>query len=97
MYCCKKSILDIQKMKQTGEKITVLTSYDYPLTRLIDAAGIDMILVGDSVGVVVAGHDDTLPVTIDEMIYHTRAVVRANPRSLVVADMPFLSYQTDIS
>ena len=93
----KKSILDIQKMKQTGEKITMLTSYDYPLTRLMDAAGIDMILVGDSVGVTVAGYDNTLPVTMDDMIYHTRAVIRANPKALVVTDMPFLSYQTDLS
>jgi 3-methyl-2-oxobutanoate hydroxymethyltransferase len=93
----KKSIIDLQKMKQLADKITVLTSYDYPLTRLIDAAGIDVILVGDSLGVVVAGHDNTLPVTVDEMIYHTRAVVRANPKALIVADMPFLSYQIDLS
>ena len=84
-------------MKQQGEKIAVLTSYDYPLTRLIDAAGIDMILVGDSLGVVVAGHENTLPVTMDEMIYHTRAVARANPKALVIADMPFMSYQADLS
>jgi len=92
----KKTILDIQKMKATGEKITVLTSYDYPLTRVMDDCGIDVILVGDSVGVVFGGYDNTLPVTMDEMIYHTRAVVRARPKALVVADMPFLSYQTDL-
>lgn len=91
-----KTILDIQKMKATGEKITVLTSYDYPLTRIMDDCGIDVILVGDSVGVVVGGCDNTLPVTIDEMIYHTRAVMRARPKALVVADMPFLSYQVDL-
>jgi len=91
----KKSILDIQKLKQKGEKITVLTSYDYPFTRLIDGGGIDIILVGDSVGVVVAGHENTLPVTVEDMIYHTRAVMRAHPKALVVADMPFLSYQVD--
>jgi 3-methyl-2-oxobutanoate hydroxymethyltransferase len=93
----KKSILDIQKMKQQGEKIAVLTSYEYPLTRLIDTSGIDIILVGDSVGVVVAGHETTLPVTMEEMIYHTAAVMRAHPKALVVADMPFLSYQTDLA
>lgn len=92
----KKTVLDIQKMKADGEKITVLTSYDYPFTRIMDGCGIDVILVGDSVGVVFAGHDNTLPVTVEEMIYHTRAVVRAEPKALVVADMPFLSYQTDL-
>ena len=92
----QKTILDIQKMKSEAEKITVLTCYDYPLARIMDGCGIDVILVGDSVGVVVAGHENTLPVTLDEMVYHTRAVVRAQPRALVVADMPFLSYQTDL-
>lgn len=92
-----KTVLDFQKMKAEGEKITVLTSYDFPLTGLMDAAGIDMILVGDSVGVVVAGHDNTLPVTMEDMIYHTRAVLRARPKAFVVADMPFLSYQTDLN
>ena len=92
----KKTILDIQKMKATGEKISVLTSYDYPLTRIMDDCGIDVILVGDSVGVVVGGCDNTLPVTIEEMIYHTRAVMRARPKALAVADMPFLSYQIDL-
>lgn len=93
----KKSILDIRRMKETGEKIAVLTCYDYPTARILDGAGVDMLLVGDSAGVVVAGHDTTLPVTLDEMIYHTRAVARARPKGLLVADMPFLSYQTDIS
>lgn len=92
----KKTVLDIQKMKAEGEKITVLTSYDYPFTRIMDGCGIDVILVGDSVGVVFAGHDNTLPVTVEEMVYHTLAVVRAEPKALVVADMPFLSYQTDL-
>jgi 3-methyl-2-oxobutanoate hydroxymethyltransferase len=93
----QKTILDMQKMKATGEKISVLTCYDYSLARIMDACGIDMILVGDSVGVVCAGHDNTLPVTMEEMIYHTRSVVRAEPKALVVADMPFLSYQIDLS
>ena len=92
----KKTILDIQKMKAAGDKITVLTSYDYPFTRIMDDCGIDVVLVGDSAGVVFGGHDNTLPVTMDDMVYHTRAVMRARPKALVVADMPFLSYQTDL-
>ena len=93
----KKTILDIQKMKADGEKIAMLTSYDYPTARIMDACGVDIILVGDSAGVVVAGYENTLPVTMDEMLYHTRAVMRANPKALVVADMPFMSYQIDIA
>jgi 3-methyl-2-oxobutanoate hydroxymethyltransferase len=92
----KKTIPDILAMKADGDKITVLTSYDYPLTRIMDGCGVDIILVGDSVGVVVAGHETTLPVTMDEMLYHTRVVVRAQPRAVVVADMPFLSYQVSL-
>ena len=92
----QKTVLDFQSMKAEGEKIAVLTSYDFPMTGLMDAVGIDMILVGDSVGVVVAGHDNTLPVTMEDMIYHTRAVMRARPKAFVVADLPFLSYQTDL-
>jgi len=92
-----KTILDIQRMKADGEKITVLTAYDYPLARLMDLAGIDMILVGDSVGTVVSGYDNTLPVTLEEMLYHTRAVVRGSTAALVVTDMPFLSYQVDLA
>ncbi|GAB7026073.1 3-methyl-2-oxobutanoate hydroxymethyltransferase [Geotalea toluenoxydans] len=90
------TILDIQKMKAEGEKISMLTCYDYPTARIMDECGIDMILIGDSVGVVYAGYDNTLPVTMEDMIYHTRAVVRAQPKALVVADMPFLSYQIDM-
>ncbi len=92
----RKTVLDIQKMKLDGEKISVLTSYDYPTTRIMDHCGIDVILVGDSLGVVVSGYENTLPVTMDEMVYHTRGVMRAEPKALVVADMPFLSYQTDL-
>lgn len=84
-------------MKADGEKIAMLTCYDYPTARIMDACGVDIILVGDSVGVVVAGYENTLPVTMDEMLYHTRAVMRANPKALVVADMPFMSYQVDIA
>ncbi|MBE0499868.1 MAG: 3-methyl-2-oxobutanoate hydroxymethyltransferase [Desulfuromonadales bacterium] len=91
----RKTVLDILQLKKSGEKITVLTSYDYPFARLVDAAGIDIILVGDSVGSVVSGYDTTLPVTMDEMIYHTKAVVRGSEQALIVADMPFLSYQID--
>ena len=93
----KKTILDIQKMKADGEKITVLTCYDFPTSRILDNCGIDVMLVGDSAGVVFSGYENTLPVTVGEMIYHTRAVMRAEPKSLVVADMPFLSYQVDLS
>ncbi len=83
-------------MKEAGEKIAMLTSYDFPFTRVMDDCAIDAILVGDSLGVVVNGYDNTLPVTIEEMIYHTRAVTRARPKALVVVDMPFLSFQTDL-
>ena len=92
----KKTVLDIQRMKEEGEKITVLTAYDYPFARLMSQAGIDVILVGDSVGSVVSGYDNTLPVTMEEMLYHTRAVVRGAGGALVVADLPFLSYQIDL-
>jgi len=92
----RKTVLDIRTMKQTGDKIAVLTAYDYPFARLMDAEGVDVILVGDSAGSVVAGYDTTLPVTMEEMLYHTRAVVRAAEQALIVADMPFLSYQIDL-
>jgi 3-methyl-2-oxobutanoate hydroxymethyltransferase len=77
------------------QKITCLTAYDYPTARLLDAAGVDVILVGDSLGMVVLGHESTLPVTIEEMLHHTRAVRRGTHRALVVADMPYGSYHTD--
>ncbi len=92
----KMTIPEILQMKQAGRRITMLTAYDFPFARLVDGGGADIILVGDSAGVVFAGHDTTLPVTMDEMIYHTRAVRRADPRALVVTDMPFMSYQTGI-
>lgn len=91
----RKTILDIGLMKQQQEKISVLTAYDYPFAQLMDAAGIDIILVGDSVGSVFSGYDNTLPVTLDEMLYHTRAVVRGSQHALIVTDMPFMSYQVD--
>ena len=81
------------KMKQAGEKIAMLTSYDYSLARLVDGAGIDVILVGDSASNVMAGHETTLPITLDQMIYHAGSVVRAVDRALVVVDLPFGTYQ----
>ncbi|MFC5862456.1 3-methyl-2-oxobutanoate hydroxymethyltransferase [Acidicapsa dinghuensis] len=84
-------------MKREGKPITALTAYDYATSRLVDEAGIDMILVGDSLAMVVLGHDNTLAVTVDEMLHHTRAVRRAVRRALVVADMPFGSYHGTIS
>lgn len=81
------------KMKQEGQKITALTAYDYPFAGMLDKSGIEMILVGDSLGMVVQGKENTLPVTMDEMIYHTAMVSRACTFSMVVGDMPFMSYQ----
>lgn len=88
-----KSILS---MKQNGEKIAVLTAYDFTTARLLDESGIDIILVGDSVANVIQGLETTIPVTLDEMIYHTKLVRRAVKRAMLVADMPFMSYQVDI-
>ncbi len=85
------------KMKQQGKKITTLTAYDYPFARILDQAGIDSILVGDSLGMVVQGRQTTLPVTMDEMLYHTAMVARACERALVIGDMPFMSYQGDLN
>jgi 3-methyl-2-oxobutanoate hydroxymethyltransferase len=80
-------------MKGRGEKISMLTAYDFTMARIIDAAGIDIILVGDSASNVMAGHETTLPITLEQMIYHTTTVVRGAQRALVVADLPFMSYQ----
>jgi 3-methyl-2-oxobutanoate hydroxymethyltransferase len=85
----------LQKMKVNGEKISMLTAYDFSFAGLIDAAGIDVILVGDSASNVVAGHETTLPITLDQMIYHAASVIRGARRSLVVVDMPFGSYQSN--
>src|SRR6187399_3518073 len=85
---------DFREMKQRGEKISALTAYDYPTARLLDEAGIDIILVGDSLGMVVLGYEDTTEVTLDEMLHHTRAVARAVKRALLVADMPIHTYDT---
>ncbi len=83
----------LRNMKHRGEKIAMLTAYDYTFALLMDQAGVDVLLVGDSLGMVVQGHDTTLPVTVEEIIYHTRPVKRAAKRAMVIADMPFLSYQ----
>ncbi len=89
----KTSILDIYKKKAEGRKITMLTAYDFPTASIVDQAGIDIILVGDSLGMVVQGGTSTLPVTMEEMLYHTKLVSRAAVSAMVVGDMPFLSYQ----
>jgi len=96
MIAGKVTVPEIRKMKQKGEKITALTAYDYSFARILDEAGVDILLVGDSLGSVIQGLESTLPVTLDEMIYHTKTVVRGRKRALVVADMPFLSFQVSI-
>ncbi len=83
------------EMKSRGEKISMLTAYDYTMAKIVDNAGVDVILVGDSASNVMAGHETTLPITLDQMIYHASSVVRAISRSLVVVDLPFGSYQSD--
>ncbi|MDI6400705.1 3-methyl-2-oxobutanoate hydroxymethyltransferase [Balneolaceae bacterium ANBcel3] len=83
----------VVEMKDKGERITMLTAYDFTMARIMDQAGIDVILVGDSASNVMAGHETTLPITLDQMIYHTQCVVRAARHALVVADLPFMSYQ----
>ena len=82
-------------MKENGEKISMLTSYDYTMAKIVDSSGVDVILVGDSASNVMAGHETTLPITLDQMIYHASSVVRACERALVVVDLPFGSYQSD--
>src|SRR6188768_2601436 len=83
----------VQKMKSSGKKISMITAYDFSFAKIFDAAGIDVILVGDSASNVMAGHETTLPITLDQMIYHASSVVRAAERCFVVVDMPFGSYQ----
>ena len=85
----------IQKMKSTGEKISMITAYDFSFAKIFDAAGVDVILVGDSASNVMAGHETTLPITLDQMIYHASSVIRGVSRCLVVVDMPFGSYQSN--
>ena len=86
------TVTSLRKLKQTGEKIAMLTAYDASFARVLDNQGVDIILVGDSLGMVIQGHDTTVPVTMDEMVYHTRAVTQASQRALVIGDLPFMSY-----
>ncbi|MBN2551426.1 MAG: 3-methyl-2-oxobutanoate hydroxymethyltransferase, partial [Spirochaetales bacterium] len=92
----KKGRLDFLKMKRTGEKLTWITAYDYPIARFAEQVGMDMILVGDSLGMVVYGYDGTIPVTMEECLIHCRAVRRGAPGTFVIGDMPFLSYQVSV-
>ncbi len=87
------TVLDLHQKKADNAKIVMVTAYDATMARLVDAAGVDMVLVGDSLGMVVQGHDDTLPVTLDQLVYHTRCVTRVIKKAHVTADMPFMSYQ----
>jgi 3-methyl-2-oxobutanoate hydroxymethyltransferase len=87
--------LDLRKKADNDEKLVMVTAYDFTMARLVDAAGVDMVLVGDSLGMVVQGHDDTLPVTLEQMIYHVQCVGRGLKRAHLVADMPFMSFQVD--
>jgi len=93
---CKVTIPSLLKKKEKKEKIVAITSYDYPITKIVEEAGVDLILVGDSLGMVVLGYENTLPVSMEEMIHHTKAVARARKRALIVGDMPFLSYHLNI-
>ena len=93
----KVTLTTLYKMKEKGEKIVALTAYDYPFARMVDESGVHMILVGDSLGMVVQGEQSTLPVSMNEMIYHTRIVSRAAAYAMVIGDMPFMSYQASIS
>ncbi|MBP6632733.1 MAG: 3-methyl-2-oxobutanoate hydroxymethyltransferase [Kofleriaceae bacterium] len=96
MSTSRVTIHTLRKQKERGEKIVMLTAYDATFARLLDSAGADILLVGDSLGMVVQGHDTTLPVTLDEMIYHCRAVARGTKRAQILGDMPFMSYQSSI-
>ena len=92
----KNTVTTFQQMKEKGEKISMLTAYDYSTARLVDEAGVNSILVGDSLGNVMLGYEDTIAVTVEDMIHHGRAVARGAKNALVVVDMPFLSYQTSV-
>ena len=92
----KKSVLDFHEMKKKGEKITFLTAYDFPTAQFAEDAGLDMLLVGDSLGMCVYGYKGTIPVVMDQMIYHADAVRRGAPNTFVIGDMPFMSYQSSL-
>ena len=87
------TIPELQEMKTTGKKFKMITVYDYPFAKIVDNSDLELILVGDSLGMVIQGHDGTIPVDIDDMLYHVRIVRRGAPNTFVVGDMPFLSYQ----
>ncbi len=91
------TIIDIKEMKQKKEKIPMLTAYDYVTAKMVDEAGVPLILVGDSLGMVMLGYESTIPVTMDEMIHHTKAVVRGAKKALVIGDMPFMTYHISVS
>ncbi|MGD9041763.1 MAG: 3-methyl-2-oxobutanoate hydroxymethyltransferase, partial [Desulfobacteraceae bacterium] len=92
----KVTIAELQQKKEKGQKITMMTAYDYPTAHLVDQAGIDTILVGDSLGMVMLGYDSTVPVTMDEMIHHCKAVRRGVKSGFIIGDMPFMSYQISV-
>jgi 3-methyl-2-oxobutanoate hydroxymethyltransferase len=96
MSQARVTIADLRARKEAGRKITMMTAYDYPSARLVDQAGIDTILVGDSLGMVVLGYASTVPVTMDEMIHHCKAVCRGSERAFVIGDLPFMSYQVSV-
>lgn len=91
------TVSDVREMKEKGQKIVMVTAYDYTTAKIVDEAGIPLILVGDSLGMVVLGYESTIPVTMDDMIHHTKAVVRGTRRALIIGDMPFMTYHTSIS
>lgn len=93
----RTTILQIKDMKQKGKRIPMLTAYDYATAKLIDGVGVPLILVGDSLGMVVLGYESTIPVTMDEMLHHTKAVVRGTEQALIIGDMPFMTYHASIS
>ncbi|MFC1940853.1 3-methyl-2-oxobutanoate hydroxymethyltransferase, partial [Chloroflexota bacterium] len=90
------NVNQIKEMKQKGEKISMLTAYDYSTARILDEVGIPLILAGDSLGMVVLGYESTIPVTIDEMLHHTKAVVRGTKQAMVIGDMSFMSYHLSV-
>ena len=93
----RKTVLDLQRMKAGNQRIAMVTAYDYTMARLVDAAGVDMVLVGDSLGMVIQGSADTLGVTLDDMVYHGRCVARGLTNAHLTVDMPFMSYQVSPS
>ena len=90
------TINQIKEMKRKDEKITMLTAYDYSTAKLVDEAGIPLILVGDSLGMVILGYESTIPVTMEEMLHHTKAVVRGTKRAMIIGDMPFMTYHISV-